>query len=504
MSVFISWAEKDSFSHKTALLLKDWLPDVLQHLECFVASEDIGSGELWLPKLFEQLDKSETGILCLTKQSMDTRWMLFEAGALAKRVGKDILKVCPLLLKIKPSELSLPLTAFQHRVLNKDTEEESKKQMFQLLEMLNKSRSVESRLIDIKLQKQCGMYWPEFWKEYLILSQNNHPAKKSPHPAHFPPDDFISEVRGTLRQIAIELSEMRRLQPEQIPQQEFTAQCPVCEKSIVVSMPDRPGETKPVVCDTCRSRFNVHVKGPHPAFVRLIEKGAQVISTISAAPPTLIETVNCPQCQEILSVEISDEIGSTRTIKCSNCNTEVNIHRLETGKIYARVENKLSTGTPTGIHLWQFLKQTDAWVRPEMLFYLVPLTIQASSEKSDGEALTPDSLCKRIFLRMDAGTPAGINRTVVRYFIKLLFLGRAFKFPDDTQTTFRAPFTNALDEPTIIQAFARGVIGRLRGKFDLTVADLPELRKLFPVEMAGFEEALLQALAESKDVAIKT
>ncbi len=111
MSVFISWSEKESLSHEGALLLQKWLPEVLHNLDSFVSSEDIASGALWLQKLFEQLEKSESGILCLTKESLDRNWILFEAGALAKRAGSETSRVCPLLLEFKT--LSFPLAAFQ-------------------------------------------------------------------------------------------------------------------------------------------------------------------------------------------------------------------------------------------------------------------------------------------------------------------------------------------------------------------------------------------------------
>ena len=135
MSVFISWAENGSFSHDGALLLQNWLPDVLPNLESFVSSENVASGSLWLQSLFQHLDKAESGILCITKESLERNWILFEAGALAKWAGDKTGRVCPLLFESK--NLDFPLAAFQARFLDKNDEAKSKREMFQLIKTLN-------------------------------------------------------------------------------------------------------------------------------------------------------------------------------------------------------------------------------------------------------------------------------------------------------------------------------------------------------------------------------
>src|SRR5205807_1107469 len=52
MKVFISWS--GSRSHKVALILRNWLPSVLQHVDPWLSSEDIDKGARWIVELGTQ------------------------------------------------------------------------------------------------------------------------------------------------------------------------------------------------------------------------------------------------------------------------------------------------------------------------------------------------------------------------------------------------------------------------------------------------------------------
>lgn len=110
--IFISWAGKGSKSHKTAELLKDSIPKVIQRQRCFLSSHDIEAGAAWLPTLFERLEECDVGILCLSKHNLNRPWLLFEAGTVAKRVSGA--RVCPLLIDIT-SETEIPYPSQRFR-----------------------------------------------------------------------------------------------------------------------------------------------------------------------------------------------------------------------------------------------------------------------------------------------------------------------------------------------------------------------------------------------------
>src|SRR6266403_3949719 len=100
MKVFISWS--GPISNKVAVLLRDWLPSVIQAVEPYVSSEDIDKGARWSTDIAKELEAAHFGILCITPDNISAPWINFEAGALSKALDKS--KVVPLLVGVKKSE----------------------------------------------------------------------------------------------------------------------------------------------------------------------------------------------------------------------------------------------------------------------------------------------------------------------------------------------------------------------------------------------------------------
>lgn len=87
-----------------------WLVKVIQALIPFVSSA-IESGARWDAEIAARLEETGDGIVVVTSRNQNEPWLNFEAGALAKATATS--RVRPLLLDLKPSDISGPLNSFQ-------------------------------------------------------------------------------------------------------------------------------------------------------------------------------------------------------------------------------------------------------------------------------------------------------------------------------------------------------------------------------------------------------
>src|SRR3990172_8249146 len=103
MKVFMSWSGKRS--RDIARKISDWLPKVIENIEVWM-SDSIPPGANWFEKITKELADAKHGIICVTRENLNSQWLHFEAGALANRFGNDNKRVCPILIGgVTPSEL---------------------------------------------------------------------------------------------------------------------------------------------------------------------------------------------------------------------------------------------------------------------------------------------------------------------------------------------------------------------------------------------------------------
>lgn len=88
-----------------ASALYDWLPTVAQHVEPWMSEEAIESGARWNEEVSNALDQTSFEIICVTSANQHQPWLIFEAGALAKRVGENTARVVPLCIDLKSTEM---------------------------------------------------------------------------------------------------------------------------------------------------------------------------------------------------------------------------------------------------------------------------------------------------------------------------------------------------------------------------------------------------------------
>ncbi len=167
MNIFISWSGEKS--KRIAFALKAFLQDVNQRIIAWFSEDDITAGQRWGNELASQLENTDFGIICVTQESLESPWVIFESGALSKSV--KIGKVCPYLIDFDRRLLTGPLSQFQAKDANKD-------QTWQLLQSINLSMG-SNALTEERLKKYFEAFWPTLDEAIITV---NKEIKSLPNP----------------------------------------------------------------------------------------------------------------------------------------------------------------------------------------------------------------------------------------------------------------------------------------------------------------------------------
>ena len=155
MEMFISWS--GTRSKHIARALWGWLPELIMILKPWMSNEDILAGAWWGTEIREHLKISEFGIICVTPENLREPWILFEAGALANRMGKSF--VCPYLFELQPSDIEGPLAQFQCEGADQDGTLDLVRSINSRLRALGRE-SREERSVASQFEK----WWPDLKK----------------------------------------------------------------------------------------------------------------------------------------------------------------------------------------------------------------------------------------------------------------------------------------------------------------------------------------------------
>lgn len=116
MKIFISWS--GPHSRAIAEVLRTWLDDVFDAAEPFMSQSDILGGTRPLQRIEDELAGAQFGVIIVTAANQHAPWITFEAGALSKVIDDAVQYVMPLLVDLRISDLTGPLTQFQAAVLD--------------------------------------------------------------------------------------------------------------------------------------------------------------------------------------------------------------------------------------------------------------------------------------------------------------------------------------------------------------------------------------------------
>jgi hypothetical protein len=192
MKVFISWSGE--LSKQLAEALRNWLPATLQYVKPYFTPADIEKGAKWNDEVSKELEAAKVCIIALTRESLSSQWVMFEAGAISR--GQT--PVCAILFDIEPTDVQGPLESFQATKF-------SKKEILQLLHTIN-AKAEDRALDETTLKNVFEKWWPDLEDQ---LNEIIEAAKIRPKSQKVRDDrSLLEEAVGLTRAIAAEQREI--------------------------------------------------------------------------------------------------------------------------------------------------------------------------------------------------------------------------------------------------------------------------------------------------------
>lgn len=180
--MFVSWS--GARSQVLATALRDWLKLVLHYVEPWLSEADLAAGERWGQALAKELETSNFGVICVTRDNLTSPWIFFEAGSLAKSF--DGSRVIPLLLDVEFSEITGPLAQFQAKKVDRDG-------VFEVVQSIN--QQVKQPVGDAQLRQLFDALWPSLEKQIAEIPKSASPAKPT-RSQHEILEELVTSVRG--------------------------------------------------------------------------------------------------------------------------------------------------------------------------------------------------------------------------------------------------------------------------------------------------------------------
>jgi hypothetical protein len=185
MKIFISWS--GARSRAIAEALNDWLRRVIQAVKPFYSPE-IEKGAKWSNEVDAALEGTRFGIICLTPDNLESRWIHYEAGALSKTPDAII---WTFLHGIKPGDVPQPLGKFMATEARKDD-------MLKMLGAINKRLAeVGGEPVDSTvLGENFEVYWPKLEEKLKAVESGNEQDVTAPPLSE---REVLSEILETVR-----------------------------------------------------------------------------------------------------------------------------------------------------------------------------------------------------------------------------------------------------------------------------------------------------------------
>lgn len=191
MKVFISWSGERS--KRVGEALRRWLPTILQTIKPYYTPSDIEKGTRWSTEIASELDDSMAGIFCVTRENLASQWLLFEAGAISKKVDRSL--VCPILIDLDTGDFHGPLTQFQSTLFQKA----DIRSLILGLNKANTAHVIDESVLNATFEK----FWPELESQVNEIIKTTQPASGT-QPNARDSRELLEEILDLTRALAIQ------------------------------------------------------------------------------------------------------------------------------------------------------------------------------------------------------------------------------------------------------------------------------------------------------------
>jgi len=113
--IFLGWS--GSRSKAIAEIVRTFIEVLVPRVTIFFSPSDIDKGSKWRGAVAQELQDCDVGVWCLTRRSLKSTWVPYEAGAISKAAAPKL--VCPVLFGMSSKLLPSPLSDFHATTFEK-------------------------------------------------------------------------------------------------------------------------------------------------------------------------------------------------------------------------------------------------------------------------------------------------------------------------------------------------------------------------------------------------
>jgi hypothetical protein len=184
MKIFISQSQERGRALADALA--KFVRIVVPTAEPWVSTADLEKGSKWRAQLEQNLEQAGAGIVCLTPENLNDRWVLFEAGALSL---KPLGRLWTFVLDVPYSQIEPPLSEFQHTIPQRDD-------VLKMIQSISAIAGPPRKPEDLKMV--FDLLWPTFEQEIDKVRQMRAPSS----PSKLDHDKALAELLAHVRTIS--------------------------------------------------------------------------------------------------------------------------------------------------------------------------------------------------------------------------------------------------------------------------------------------------------------